>query len=83
MSLFGTYRGTAAPVKRAGRKLPKRTCPKCKRLVSVMSNVTRDELRAHKCVPVMHLCDLRSAKPQPTTVCGILLDDLYDRNFVA
>lgn len=32
-----------------GRKLLKRQCPKCKRMVSIMSNVTRNKLRDHKC----------------------------------
>ena len=34
-----------------GRKLPKRECPTCGRMVSIMSNVTRDKLRAHTCNP--------------------------------
>ena len=31
--------------------MPKRECPTCRRMVSIMSNVTRNKLRNHKCVP--------------------------------
>jgi len=33
-----------------GRRLPKRTCPRCSRQVSILSNVTRNKLRAHNCI---------------------------------